>query len=82
MICPDTSRSTAIIGTRALTTSRTAASGPLGAPAGPLAAVRDVVRARVPMMAVDREVSGQIVAVDELIPAICETAGAHCGGLK
>jgi hypothetical protein len=34
------------------------------------------------MMAVDREVSGQIVAVDELIPAICETAAAHCGGLK
>jgi histidine ammonia-lyase len=54
----------------------------IGAPAGPLAAVRDVVRARVPMMDVDREVSGQIVAVDELIPAICETAGAHCGGLK
>ena len=46
----------------------------VGTPSGPLAAVRDVVRARVPMMAVDREVSGQIVAVDELIPEICETA--------
>src|SRR5450755_886990 len=54
----------------------------IGAPSGPLAAVRDVVRARVPMMAVDREVSGQIIAVDELIPQICETAAAHCGGLK
>ena len=54
----------------------------IAAPAGPLAAVRDVVRARVPMMAVDREVSGQIMAVDELIPDICETAAAHCGGLK
>ena len=52
---------------------------PVGAPSGPLAAVRDVVRARVPMMAVDREVSGQIVAVDELIPEICETAAGRCG---
>ena len=54
----------------------------IGTPSEPLAAVRDVVRARVPMMAVDREVSGQIVAVDELIPEICAAAGARCGGLK
>jgi hypothetical protein len=33
-------------------------------------------------MAVDREVSEQIVAVDELLLQICETAAAHCGGLK
>jgi len=54
----------------------------IGAPSEPLAAAVAVVRARVPMMAVDREVSGQIVAVDELIPQICAAAGAHCGGLK
>src|SRR5712691_10461890 len=54
----------------------------IGAPSKPLAAAVAVVRARVPMMAVDREVSGQIVAVDELIPQICAAAGAHCGGLK
>jgi histidine ammonia-lyase len=53
----------------------------IGAPSGPLAAVRDVVRARVPMMAVDREVSEQIMTVDELLPDICRTAGARCGGL-
>ena len=54
----------------------------VGTPSVPLAAVRDVVRTRVPMMAVDREVSEQIVAVDELLLQICETAAAHCGGLK
>ncbi len=53
----------------------------IGAPSVPLAAVRDVVRERVPMMAVDREVSEQIMTVDELLPDICITAGARCGGL-
>src|SRR6266571_1266603 len=54
----------------------------IGAPSEPLAAAAAVVRARVPMMAVDREVSGQIVAVDELLPEICAAAAARCGGLK
>ncbi len=54
----------------------------IGAPSEPLAAAVAAVRAQVPMMAVDREVSEQIVAVDELLPEICAAAGAHCGGLK
>src|SRR5713101_6350698 len=54
----------------------------IATPAAPVAAVHDVVRAKVPAMDVDREVSEQIVAVDELLPEICAAAGAHCGGLK
>jgi histidine ammonia-lyase len=46
-----------------------------------LAAVRDAVRARVPVMNADREVSEQIMTVDELLPEICITADARCGGL-
>jgi histidine ammonia-lyase len=54
----------------------------IGAPSAPLAAVHAAVRAKVPAMDVDREVAGQIAAVDELIPELCETAGTHCGRLR
>ena len=51
-------------------------------PSDPMSAVHAAVRARVPAMDVDREVAGQIVAVEELIPALCKTASARCGGLR
>jgi len=31
-------------------------------------------------MDVDREVSPQLIAIDELLPAICATAREHCAG--
>ena len=34
------------------------------------------------MMDVDREVSEQIIAVDELLPALVDVAAAKCGGLR
>ena len=40
------------------------------------------VRERVPMMDVDREVSGQIIAVDGMLPDLVEVAAARCGGLR
>ena len=40
------------------------------------------VRAQVPVMLVDREVSEQIVTVDSLLPALVAVAGAHCGVLR
>ncbi|MEP7023870.1 MAG: histidine ammonia-lyase, partial [Actinomycetota bacterium] len=54
----------------------------IGLPSAPLAAAASVVRSQVPMMDIDREVSAQIIAVDELLPDICATAGSSCGGLK
>jgi histidine ammonia-lyase len=51
-------------------------------PSGPMGAVHAAVRARVPAMDVDREVAEQIAAVEELIPALCKTASARCGGLR
>jgi histidine ammonia-lyase len=54
----------------------------IAAPSEPLAAVHAVVRARVPVMNTDREVAGQVAAVDEMLPDICETAAARCGGLR
>ncbi len=51
-------------------------------PSGPMSAVHAAVRARVPAMDVDREVAEQIAAVEELIPALCKTASARCGGLR
>src|SRR5215472_789430 len=51
---------------------------PSAAMAGAHAAVRD----RVPRMDADREVAGQIAAVDELLRDICAAAAAHCGGLR
>jgi histidine ammonia-lyase len=54
----------------------------IAAPAPAVAAVHDVVRAKVPAMLVDREVSAQIIAVEELISDICATASEACGGLR
>jgi histidine ammonia-lyase len=51
-------------------------------PSAPVAAVRDLVRSVVPAMDTDREVSEQIMAVEQLIPDICSAAGAACGGLS
>jgi len=50
----------------------------IAAPSLPLRAVHETVRSRVPRMDVDREVAGQITAVDTLLPEICETAAAQC----
>jgi histidine ammonia-lyase len=55
---------------------------PIAAPSGPMGAVHAAVRARVPAMDVDREVAEQIATVAELIPGLCETASARCGGLR
>ncbi len=51
-------------------------------PSGPLRAVHAAVRARVPMMEVDREVSEQIITVDTLLPSLVATASAQCGALR
>jgi hypothetical protein len=48
----------------------------------PLGAVHDVVRASVPRMDIDREVAGQITAVDELLPAICQVAAQACPSFR
>ncbi len=53
----------------------------IAAPSPAVAAAHDVVRAVVPPMNIDREVSEQIMAVEGLIPQICAAAGAACGGL-
>jgi histidine ammonia-lyase len=49
-------------------------------PSEPLRAVHAVVRAAVPRMDIDREVSEQITTVDELLPDICQTASAFLDG--
>jgi histidine ammonia-lyase len=54
----------------------------IAAPSEPMAAVHAAIRSRVPAMDVDREVAEQIAAVEELIPGLCETASARCGGLR
>ncbi len=54
----------------------------LADPGEPVRAVHDAVRAAVPMMTVDREVSEQITAVGGLLPALVESAAARCGGLQ
>ena len=54
----------------------------IAAPSEPMAAVYRAVRSRVPAMDTDREVAGQIAAVEELIPELCRTASAQCGGLR
>src|SRR5487761_160045 len=51
-------------------------------PAEPMRAVHDAVRARVPRMDIDREVAGQLAAVDEMLPELCSAAAASCGGLR
>jgi histidine ammonia-lyase len=54
----------------------------IATPAAPVAAVHDVVRAIVPAMNVDRQVSDQIMAVERLMPDLCAAAAASCGGLS
>ena len=54
----------------------------IGTPSPAVAAVVEVIRAEVPAMYVDREVSEQIVAVSDLIPDVCAAASARCGGLR
>jgi histidine ammonia-lyase len=51
------------------------------APAAPMRAVHDEVRAHVAVMLTDREVASQIGAVDRLLPNLTAAAAAHCGGL-
>src|ERR1051326_4489114 len=46
----------------------------VAAPSEPLRGVHDTVRASVPRMDVDREVAGQIAAVDVLLPKLCRVA--------
>jgi len=33
-------------------------------------------------MDTDREVAGQIAAISEMLPELCEAAARSCGGLK
>src|ERR1700734_1804042 len=54
----------------------------VAAPSEPLRAVHAAIRARVPMMPIDREVAGQITAVDALLPSLSATAGASAGPLR
>jgi histidine ammonia-lyase len=54
----------------------------VAAPSEAVGAVHAAVRAQVPMMAVDREVAGQIADVDGLLPALVEVAADRCGGLR
>ncbi|MGH3321394.1 MAG: histidine ammonia-lyase [Streptosporangiaceae bacterium] len=49
-------------------------------PAPALVAVHDRVRASVPAMDVDREMAGQIAAVDRILPEIVELATTFTGG--
>jgi histidine ammonia-lyase len=51
-------------------------------PSEPLRAVHAAVRAQVPVMLVDREVSEQIITVDSLLPELVAVAGARCGALR
>ena len=54
----------------------------VAAPSDALGAVHAAVRAAVPIMNVDREVSEQIASVEGLLPALVEVATARCGGLR
>jgi histidine ammonia-lyase len=51
-------------------------------PSAAAAAAHAAVRARVDRMDVDREVAGQIAAVNAQLPDICAAAAARCGGLR
>src|SRR5262245_15431714 len=55
---------------------------PIGKPSAPVAAACDRVRAEVPAMDVDREVSDQIMTVERLIPDLCAVADAAAGGIS
>jgi histidine ammonia-lyase len=52
-----------------------------GVPSPAVAAVHDAVRARVPAMDLDRQVSDQITTVEELMPDLCAIAAEVSGGL-
>jgi histidine ammonia-lyase len=54
----------------------------IAAPAEPMRAVHGAVRARVPRMDTDREVAGQLAAIDEMLPELCAAAAAAAGGLR
>jgi histidine ammonia-lyase len=54
----------------------------IATPSQALAAVHAAVREQVPMMEIDREVAGQIAAVDELLPALAAVAMAHGAELR
>jgi len=54
----------------------------IAAPSAATAAAHAAVREHVDRMDVDREVAGQIAAMDALLPEICAAAAAHCGGLR
>jgi histidine ammonia-lyase len=54
----------------------------VAAPSEALGAVHAAVRAEVPMMEVDREVSEQITCIDGLLPSLVGVAAAQCGGLR
>jgi len=54
----------------------------IAAPSAASSAAHAAVRARVPRMDVDREVAGQISAVNDMLQEICAAAAAECGGLR
>jgi histidine ammonia-lyase len=54
----------------------------IAAPSAASAAAHAAVRTHVARMDVDREVAGQIAAVDDTLPEICAAAAAECGGLR
>jgi histidine ammonia-lyase len=54
----------------------------VAAPSEPLRAVHAAVRARVPVMPVDREVAEQIETVDALLPSLSATAATYAGDLR
>jgi histidine ammonia-lyase len=53
----------------------------VAAPSDPLRAVHGAIRAHLPAMDTDREVSIQIITVSQLLPDLVEVAAARCGGL-
>jgi histidine ammonia-lyase len=53
----------------------------IAAPSEPLRAVHAAVRAHLPRMDTDREVSGQLTTVSELLPELVAVAATQCGGL-
>src|SRR5712691_5737274 len=54
----------------------------IAAPAAPVAAVHDLVRAEDHAMEEERKVSDHIMTVERLMPELCAAAGASCGGLR
>ncbi|HZC39133.1 MAG TPA: histidine ammonia-lyase [Streptosporangiaceae bacterium] len=54
----------------------------IAAPSEPLRAVQAGLRAAVPMMEIDRDVSEQIATVDGLLPSLVAIATDRCGGLR